>query len=139
MTYTYAILDVSPEVYHEIAEKLREAGYRQAFDEHDGRTVIDMHGIAIREEQFEGPVQPPPPPFTIPKVPLVLADGQRVPLDLTDRVEIICLVCNEPVEIVDAFHGKVLPHIHDEKYASIQINNNDGTFSSLDITLVHRP
>ena len=139
-TYTYAILDVSQEVYDEIADRLRAAGYRDCFhDKHDGRTVINMHGIAIRAEEFEGPVQPPPPPFTIPKVPLTITNDQRIPLNLTGLIEIICLVCNEPVEIVDAMRGRVLPHIHDGKYASIQINNADGTFSSLNITLVHRP
>jgi hypothetical protein len=49
-TYTYVILDLSPEAYREIAEKLRAAGYDQAFHESDGRTVIDMHGIAVGQE-----------------------------------------------------------------------------------------
>ena len=44
MTYSYAILDVSPGTFDEIAEKLRAAGYDHAFD----RDVIDMHGIALR-------------------------------------------------------------------------------------------
>lgn len=50
MTYTYAILDVSAEVYAEIEEKLQAAGYAQAFHEDDGDTVIDMHGIALRNK-----------------------------------------------------------------------------------------
>lgn len=55
MTYTYAILDVSPAAYKEIADKLRAAGYDQAF--HAG--VIDMHGIGLHAEEV---VPSPPPP-----------------------------------------------------------------------------
>ncbi len=44
MTYTYAILEVSPAVYGEVQGKLLEAGYRDAIRE----GVIDMHGIALR-------------------------------------------------------------------------------------------
>lgn len=51
MTYTYAILDVSPEFYREVRELLKAAGYEHAFNDagHDGE-VIDMHGIAIRAD-----------------------------------------------------------------------------------------
>lgn len=48
MTHTYVILDVSNETFIEIARKLGDAGYNQAFHEHDGRQVIDMQGIALR-------------------------------------------------------------------------------------------
>lgn len=44
MTYTYAILDISPEAYREIKSKLKEAGYDHAFH----GDVIDMHGIALQ-------------------------------------------------------------------------------------------
>jgi hypothetical protein len=44
VTYTYALLEVSAAAYDEIAAKLREAGYGQAFNS-DGE--IDMHGIAL--------------------------------------------------------------------------------------------
>ena len=52
MTYTYALLPVSQRTYDEIAEKLRDAGYDQAFQEDTSLTslngqVIDMHGIAL--------------------------------------------------------------------------------------------
>lgn len=43
-THTYALLEVTPEVYAEIRAKLEAAGYQHAFLE-DG--AIDMHGIAI--------------------------------------------------------------------------------------------
>lgn len=49
MSYTYAILDLSPAAYQEIAGKLRAAGYDHAFHQDGGRTVIDMHGIAVAE------------------------------------------------------------------------------------------
>ena len=50
-THTFAILDLSPEAYAEIARKLREAGYGHSFTEdHDGRELIDMHGLAVRSE-----------------------------------------------------------------------------------------
>ena len=54
MSYTYAILDLTPETYRELREKLEAAGYTHAFHEHDGREVIDLHGIAAREEQEGG-------------------------------------------------------------------------------------
>lgn len=44
-THTYVTLDVSPEFFHEVAVKLKAAGYNHAFS-HDGRE-IDMHGIAL--------------------------------------------------------------------------------------------
>ena len=52
MNYTYALLAVSESTYNEIAEKLREAGYDQAFHQDATLTslngqVIDMHGIAL--------------------------------------------------------------------------------------------
>lgn len=46
MTHTYAILEVSPEVYKEIADKLRAADYHHAFS----GDVIDLHGLAIQPE-----------------------------------------------------------------------------------------
>ena len=47
-THTFALLELSPAAFEEIASKLREAGYGHAFTEHaDGRAVIDMHGIAV--------------------------------------------------------------------------------------------
>jgi hypothetical protein len=49
-TYTYAILDVSQAAFEEIKAKLEAAGYQHAFGEDDGRTVIDMHGIAVAPE-----------------------------------------------------------------------------------------
>ena len=51
MTYTYAIVDVSSAAYREIRAKLEAAGYQHAFHEEDGVVVIDMHGIALREER----------------------------------------------------------------------------------------
>ena len=50
MSYTYVILEVSSAAYKEIKEKLEAAGYHHAFhDDRDG-TVIDMHGIALKDE-----------------------------------------------------------------------------------------
>ena len=52
MKHTYALLDVSESTYNEIAEKLRGAGYDEAFHQDATLTslngqVIDMHGIAL--------------------------------------------------------------------------------------------
>lgn len=44
MSYTYAVLDVSPAVFEEVKTKLKAAGYDHAFD----GDVIDMHGIALK-------------------------------------------------------------------------------------------
>lgn len=49
-TYTYVILDLSPAAFREISEKLKAADYGHCFHENDGRTVIDMHGIAVAME-----------------------------------------------------------------------------------------
>lgn len=53
-THTYALLELSPAAYDEIAGKLRAAGYHHAFN--DG--VIDMHGIGIASEKAK-PVTAP--------------------------------------------------------------------------------
>lgn len=51
MTYTYAVLDISPAAYKEIADKLHAAGYDHVFsDDPENREIIDMNGIALREE-----------------------------------------------------------------------------------------
>jgi hypothetical protein len=50
MSHTYAVLELSPAAYDEIARKLKEAGYDQAFDVYNmrgGEPVIDMHGIGV--------------------------------------------------------------------------------------------
>lgn len=47
MSYTYVILEISPKAYSEIADKLREANYHQAFHVDGSQIVIDMHGIAV--------------------------------------------------------------------------------------------
>ena len=48
-TYTYATMEISKAAWDEIAEKLKEAGYTQAF--HDFGRVLDMHGIALVQER----------------------------------------------------------------------------------------
>lgn len=58
MTYTYALLEVSPAAYEEIKTKLEAAGYVDQFHVEDGKIVIDMHGIAL--------VAGPPPPKPLP-------------------------------------------------------------------------
>lgn len=47
MTYTYAIMKVSRSTYDEVYKKLKEAGYS---DQIDGYGNLDMHGIALAEE-----------------------------------------------------------------------------------------
>lgn len=55
MTYTYALLEVSPATYEEIKTKLKAAGYTDQFHEQDdGKIAIDMHGIAL----VSGPTDP---------------------------------------------------------------------------------
>lgn len=50
MSYTYAILKVSPATYAEIQAKLEAAGYGHAFHDQADGPVIDMHGIALQAE-----------------------------------------------------------------------------------------
>ena len=49
-SYSYALLDVTPATFAELEEKLTAAGYGHAIHERDGRMVIDLSGIAVREE-----------------------------------------------------------------------------------------
>lgn len=46
-THTYATLEVPNELYAFVYDKLAAAGYDHAFDQHDGKPVIDMSGIAL--------------------------------------------------------------------------------------------
>ena len=50
-THTYSILEVSEGTFNEIAGKLREAGYHHCFNTEDGKTVIDMAGLALQSEK----------------------------------------------------------------------------------------
>lgn len=53
MTHTYVELIVSKGVYNEIKKKLRDAKYDHAFIQNGLIELIDMHGIALKEEQKE--------------------------------------------------------------------------------------
>lgn len=55
-THTFVVLDLEPATFREIAAKLVDAGYDHAFVEQDGRTVIDMQGIALAETDKPKPV-----------------------------------------------------------------------------------
>lgn len=48
-TYTYVLMDVSPDTYYEIYDKLSEAGYDHCFHSDNGHIVLDLHGIALRK------------------------------------------------------------------------------------------
>jgi hypothetical protein len=53
-THTYAILDVSADTFREIQTKLLAAGYQHTFiEDAAGELVIDLHGIAIRDEDAD--------------------------------------------------------------------------------------
>ena len=54
-THTYAILEVSSPAYDEIRQKLKDAGYRQAFHFNEGRELIDMHGLAVQRAHAVDP------------------------------------------------------------------------------------
>jgi len=50
-THSHAVLELSKSAYDEIHKKLHDAGYDQAWTvEPSGRCVIDMHGIAVTQE-----------------------------------------------------------------------------------------
>ena len=64
MKHTYALLPVSQSTYDEIGEKLRAAGYDEAFHQDDSLTslngqVIDMHGIALSMADEPSPAREP--------------------------------------------------------------------------------
>jgi len=53
-THTYVILEVGERTYNDIRRKLVEAGYEHVLDRTaEDREVIDMHGIALREDLAE--------------------------------------------------------------------------------------
>lgn len=49
-THTYVILELSRAAFDEIKTKMLHAGYHFAFDEQKDKTIIDMHGIAVMED-----------------------------------------------------------------------------------------
>lgn len=53
-THTFAILELSPEAFQEISQKLIAANYMHAFSREEGRPIIDLTGLAIT------PIQPKP-------------------------------------------------------------------------------
>lgn len=59
ITHTYALLEVSPAVYDEVARLLRAAGYAEAINSGE----IDMHGLALtRSEATIVTAEEPPAP-----------------------------------------------------------------------------
>ena len=52
MSRTYALLEVSQQCFREIFDKLKAAGYEDQF--HDDGATIDMHGIALINNEKEG-------------------------------------------------------------------------------------
>lgn len=50
-THTVALLQLSPEAYKEISDKLEAAGYQHAFSETDGVKFIDMSGIGVTAQE----------------------------------------------------------------------------------------
>lgn len=63
MARTYAVLVVTSTTFREIQLKLEAAGYHHAFKEDsDGQLLIDLHGVAVRDEDGdEGPATISPP------------------------------------------------------------------------------
>lgn len=55
-THTYAVMKVSSATFEEIASKLKEAGYSQAFLK-EGQ-VLNMHGIALEKADPNIPGRP---------------------------------------------------------------------------------
>lgn len=50
MTHTYVTMSVSDATFNEIKQKLEEAAYHHAIDNDFGRILLDMHGIALYNE-----------------------------------------------------------------------------------------
>ena len=108
---TYAILPVSKAAYHEIADKLKDAGYDQAFhsDGADG-IVLDMHGIALsldRDEAKETHEATQDPVEA--RTALVLAALTRLPAsdDPLDRHGLLKLVAGLLVDLQTAYYERM--------------------------------
>lgn len=52
-THTFVVIELSDQAFKEIFTKLKEAGYEHTFIEQDGKTVIDMHGIAVGQREIK--------------------------------------------------------------------------------------
>ena len=50
MSYTYVLMPVSEQTFNEVKKMMEAADYRHAFDTHDGKPTIDMHGIALIQD-----------------------------------------------------------------------------------------
>ena len=63
MAHTYAILNVTADCFREIQQKLEAAGYQHAFvEDTDGQLLIDMHGVALKDEAGD---EGPPPSYDL--------------------------------------------------------------------------
>lgn len=51
MTHTFVTLEVSPELFKEVSDKMRDARYDHAFNRVDGFDVVDMYGVALVAER----------------------------------------------------------------------------------------
>ena len=48
-THTRVVMDVSPETFQEIHDKMKEAGYHHAIYKDEDGITVDMSGLAIRK------------------------------------------------------------------------------------------
>lgn len=81
MTYTYALLDVSPACWQEIHDKLKTAGYENQFHDRGGWVVIDLHGIGL-VTVAPMVIRDPDAPDTL--APLAPATGEWMDLTTVD-------------------------------------------------------
>lgn len=51
-SHTFAVMELSEKTYEEIFSKIAQAGYDHALLEEDGKQLIDMHGIAVMQEDL---------------------------------------------------------------------------------------
>lgn len=51
-THTFAVMELSEKTYEEIFSKIAQAGYDHALIDGDGKQLIDMHGIAVMQEDL---------------------------------------------------------------------------------------
>lgn len=62
MPETYVVLDVTAPTFREIQQKLEAVGYHHAFlEDADGHLLINLRGIAVRDEEGDDGVTLSPP------------------------------------------------------------------------------
>jgi len=117
MTHTYALMQVSPSSFEEIARLLKDAGYSHAFVD----DALDMHGLALIKgpaakvtDPCPGnvPVPRSPLPWTRPNITGPFIDAEGAPVSFSDpkNAEYLGYIVMQRPALLEALREMVLKH-----------------------------